>query len=376
MERALPAIFIMVFSLLAFAGRPACAAGEKTGWQEEWEKTVEAAKKEGQISIYGVNGYEGVFGEFQKSYPEIKVSFVGGLGSQHGPRIMNERRAGKYLADIYLAGIVTPYTIFYRAKILDPIPPLLILPEVVEESNWWGARHHYADPEGAYIFVFQGNVHGGENAYNVKLVEPKGLKSYWDFLHPKWKGKIVARDPRAVSTVAHSLRFFYHHPEIGPEFIRRFFAEMEITLSRDERQMIDWLAVGKFPVAFFIGGVEEAEKQGLPIKMFEPAGFKEGGAVGPTQGSLSLLNRAPHPNAARLAINWLLARDGQSAYQRAFAQVGDIRESMREDISKDVIPPAYRRIKGARYIYSGRPEWIDMGPVQKLVNEALGHRGR
>ena len=43
-----------------------------------------------------------------------------------------------------------------------------------------------------YIFVFQGDVHGGENAYNTKLVDPQEFKSYRDFLAPKWKGKTVA----------------------------------------------------------------------------------------------------------------------------------------------------------------------------------------
>src|SRR5215472_7767217 len=80
-----------------------------------------------------------------------------------------------------------------------------------------------------------------ENAYNTKLVNPKEIKSYWDFLDPKWKGKIVAYDVSRVSTIAHSLRFLYNHPDLGPEFIKRFFGEMDITYSRDERQMIDWL---------------------------------------------------------------------------------------------------------------------------------------
>ena len=43
---------------------------------------------------------------------------------------------------------------------------------------------------------------------------------------------------------------------------------------------------------------------------------------------------------------------------------------MREDISKDVIPAAYRRLKGAKYIYSGRPDWLDMAPVTKVIKEA------
>jgi ABC-type Fe3+ transport system substrate-binding protein len=134
--------------------------------------------------------------------------------------------------------------------------------------------------------------------------------------------------------------------------------------------MIDWLAAGKFPIAFFIGGVEEAAKQGLPVRMFEPSTFKEGAFIGPTQGGVSLFKNAPHPNAAKVAINWLLSQEGQNAYQEVFAQIGDIRQSMREDIPKEVIPPTYRRVQGARYIYSGRPDWLDMGPVTKLIQEA------
>ena len=337
----------------------------------EWEKTLAAAKKEGEISFYGSEGYEKIFEVFQKRYPEIKVkSNTTRRGSEHGQAVMTERRAGQYLVDLFINGVVTPNTVFYKANILEPIRPQLLLPEVVDESKWWGGKHHYADPEGKYIFVFQGSVHGGENAYNTKLVNPKEFKSYWDFLDPKWKGKIVAYDVSRVSTVAHSLRFLFNHPDLGPDFIKRFFGDMDITYSRDERQMVDWLAAGKFPVAFFVSDIEDAAKQGLPVKFFEPGQFKEGAFVGPSQGGVNLFKNAPHPNAAKVAINWLLSREGQDTYQKVYAQLHDVRQSMREDISMDVIPPTYRRQKGVKYIYAGRPEWLDMGAVTKLIKEA------
>ena len=364
-----------VFCLLA-AGlvladiRPAAAAAADS-WKTEWEQTLAAAKKEGEITFYGSQGYEKVFEVFQKRYPEIRVNAHTGLrGSEYGQRVMTERRAGKYLVDLFINGVVTPIQVFLKANILDPIRPNLILPEVVDESKWWEGKHHYADPEGQYIFVFQGNVHGGENAYNTNLVNSKEIKSYWDFLDPKWKGKIVAYDINRVSTVAHALRFLYNHPDLGPEFIRRFVGEMDLTFSRDEWQMIDWLGKGKFHIAFFVGNIEDAAKQGLPVKFFEPSSFKEGAFVGPSQGGVTLFKQAPHPNAAKVAINWLLSQEGQIAYQKAFAQLHDVRQSMREDISMDVIPPTYRRIKGVKYIYSGRPEWLEMGPVTKLIKEA------
>ena len=170
--------------------------------------------------------------------------------------------------------------------------------------------------------------------------------------------------------MAHSLRFLFNHPDLGVEYVRRLFSEMELTYSRDERQMIDWLGAGKYAIAFFVTEVEAAAKQGLPIRDFEPGQFKEGAFVGPSQGGVNLFKNAPHPNAAKIAINWLLSREGQESYQKVFASVGDIRQSMREDIPMDVIPPSQRRQKGVRYIYAGRPEWLDMAPVSKVIKEA------
>jgi ABC-type Fe3+ transport system substrate-binding protein len=360
----------VIATVLITASRNAFAASVES-WKAEWEQTLAAAKKEGEVSFYGSQGYEKVFEIFQQKYPEIKVNSVTNLrGSEHGQRVMTERRAGKYLVDLFINGVVTPIQVYLKANILEPIRPALILPEVIDESRWWNGKHHYADADGKYIFVFQGNVHGGENAFNTKLVNSKEIKSYWDFLDPKWKGKIVAYDVNRVSTVAHALRFLYNHPDLGPEFVRRFFSEMNITYSRDERQMIDWLGAGKFHLAFFVSDIDDAAKKGLPVKFFEPGSFKEGAFVGPTQGGITLFKNAPHPNAAKVAINWLLSQEGQNAYQTVFAQLHDVRQSMREDISKDVIPPAYRRINGVKYIYSGRPDWLDTAEVAKLIKEA------
>jgi hypothetical protein len=137
------ALFAIVLSL------PHAARGGEA-WQAEWEKTVQGAKKEGKLSLYIYQG-DGELGSvaqlFQKKFPEISVTTVPGRGNQLGPRIMAERRAGKYLVDAYISGPTTSYTVFYRAKILDPVRSVLILPEVLDESKWWQGQHHYIDPE-------------------------------------------------------------------------------------------------------------------------------------------------------------------------------------------------------------------------------------
>ncbi|HEV8342860.1 MAG TPA: extracellular solute-binding protein [Candidatus Binatia bacterium] len=344
-------------------------------WKTEWEKTLAAAKKEGQIAVYGSDTFELFLqSAFQKKFPEIKVSFVGGRAPVVGPKLITERRAGKYLADVILTGPGTPYRILHKNKALDPIGPALILPEVLDESKWWQGRHHYVDSENKYILIYEATVQSGDMAYNTQLVKPEDVKSYWDLLEPRWRGKIVAMDPKVSGAVSRGIRFFYFQSELGPRFITRLFSETDLTLARDFTQMLDWLAAGKFLIGVFVGSSETAKavSQGLPIKEFSPGHFKEGAAVSPFNGTAGLVNRAPHPNAAKVLINWLLSREGQTAVQQHLANEGNIRESLREDISKDVIPLSHRRDPKTRYLMISRAADIDgENAALKLASDAL-----
>jgi len=201
-------------------------------------------------------------------------------------------------------------------------------------------------------------------------VNPKEVKSYWDILDSRWKGKIVSLDPHLGRTSRTGISVLYHNPDLGPRYIRRLFGEMNVTLTRDEVQLVNWLSVGKFSIAFFTSEVRQARIQGLPVKQFDPSGFKEGAAVGSTgRGGLSLINRAPHPNAARVFINWLLSREGQVQFQRILKIWG--LDSMREDIPKDDVLPEARRIKGVNYLLTHLPKFQDTRPALKIVDEAL-----
>jgi ABC-type glycerol-3-phosphate transport system substrate-binding protein len=145
-------------------------AAAQTSWQAEWEKTVEAAKAEGQLVIYGGNDYETLFAEFQKKYPAIKVTSVIATGREVAQKMMTERRAGKYLVDLYLDGASTAYSVLYKGKVIEPIKSMLILPEVIDQSKWWmGGKYNYSDDEGKYIFSYNGELQP-YFAYNSKLV--------------------------------------------------------------------------------------------------------------------------------------------------------------------------------------------------------------
>ena len=249
------AIVSIVFLAMIFcaAAKVAWAAQAKPAWQAEWEKILEAAKKEGQLSIY-ISGYEEVIPDFQKEFPDIKVTSITGRGSQVGQRLLAERRADKFLADVVSAGGVTTYQQLFPAKVFDPIKPALLLPEINDVTKWYQGKHHYADPENQYIFSYVGTATYGSVSYNTKLVDVKDFKSYWDLLNPKWKGKIISRDIRAPGPGSGNARLFYYLPDVGPSFIKKLYGEMDATLFRDYRQGSDWLAVGKATICFFLRG--------------------------------------------------------------------------------------------------------------------------
>jgi len=121
--------------VFVFAADCGFAAPAKSPWQQEWENTLAVAKKEGQVTVY-ISGYEAVLPHFEKEFPEIKLTAVTARGNQLGQRLLSERRAEKYLADVVSSGANPNYQVFYLAKVLDPIKPALILPEVSDQNTF------------------------------------------------------------------------------------------------------------------------------------------------------------------------------------------------------------------------------------------------
>jgi iron(III) transport system substrate-binding protein len=366
-------ISLVLLQVLCSAAMPSFAAESKPAWQAEWERTVKAAEEEGQVTVY-IAGYGALIdsGLFQKAYPKIKVTSVTGSGTQLVPRIVAERRGEKYLADVYSGGGTSIFQGLYLGKMLDPLKPALILPEVIDPTKWWQGNQKYVDREGRYIIVYEANVAAGASpAYNTTLINPKDYKSLWDFLNPKLKGKIVSPDLRRVRGTGPSFQYLYYQPDLGPEFLRRFYGEMEVTLTVDMRQAVDWLSAGKFALSMPTqsSSTSKAKAQGLPVDEFDPYHFKEGASLSVAFGQLALMNRAPHPNAAKVFVNWLLSRDGQSAFQRVISMPGEAKNSRRIDVPKDHIPAAERRVDGGKYFDPDDLSTRDITPVTKLMDE-------
>src|SRR5712692_8650319 len=108
-------VALMVLSLVVWLPCLGAVAEAKGSWQAEWEKTLQAAKKEGQVTVY-IYRYEPVLEAFRKEYHEIKMVSVTGPGNQLGLRITSERTADKYLVDVFSAGPNSAFNILYKGK--------------------------------------------------------------------------------------------------------------------------------------------------------------------------------------------------------------------------------------------------------------------
>jgi iron(III) transport system substrate-binding protein len=361
----------MLGFLTYLVSAPAHAQSE---WKKQWEATVDAAKKESEVTIYGPHNpvYQQVWTIFQKSYPEIKFNFVPGKGSEHAQRIVAERRAGKFLADLLMGGSST-FAVFVPGT-LEPLKPLLILPEVTDLAAWFGGKFYFADPQDNAALIISGEIGTRRGSYNTKLVDPKEIQSWWDLLQPKWKGKLGSFDPRVAGGGGETFLFFYYTPSLGQKFITRILTETDMVLTRDLQQGTDWLGQGKS--LFYIGSgqpVMKANKQGLPVYLM-PHALKEGDIMGGGSCCMAVVSKAPHANATKLFVNWILSKEGQSAWQK-YTEVN----SLRVDIAKNDLPTDDVPQKGVNYFMLNSSKYNDQAgrkALHQIVEEALRKVGK
>lgn len=282
---------------------------------QEWQQVLAAAKKEGKVSVIGPVGADRrdvLVQPFEKKYG-ISVEYRADRGSTMGPRLTAERGAGQYLWDAVVTGTTTGLLTLIPGGMLDPLEPALILPGVKDPKAWRGGGLEFVDSGRRFLVMTPSQR--GTLFVNPKVVNPQEIKSYKDLLKPKWHKKIVADDPTKAGPGQATFTFFYLHPDLGPNFIRAL-RKQELTILKNYTQEIDGIVREKFLVLIGVSDIvaENRMKDGLPIAILNPRQIKEGSDVSPGSGGLGLFNRAPHPNAAKVYINWLLSKEGQTGF--------------------------------------------------------------
>jgi iron(III) transport system substrate-binding protein len=289
----------------------------KTQVTSEWEKVLEAAKREGKVTVSipaSIEFRKQLEENFKKRFG-IDVEVFTARGSSAVRRMADEFKSGVRYFDLHIGGSASAVSGLLDEALLDPIEPWLVLPEVRDPKNWWGG-HMWVDNAKKYIYSFQAYL--TESIWhNTDLAKAGELRSYDDFLNPKWKGKIGFLDPRSPGAGDASWSFIW---EVKGEAYLKKLIEQDLFLGRDQRLLAENLAKGR--VALMIGLTHYSYlpfiKAGLPIKALPP--LKEGTYATGGSGNLAIIKTPPHPNATRVFVNWLLSREGQEIASKALGQ--------------------------------------------------------
>lgn len=305
-------------ALFAVANAPAMAqSGAQSGdWKERWDRTVAAAKKEGEINISGPSGrgWREYLSKFQEAYPDITVKITPSAGRSFWPKVMKEYEVGQHLWDLRIGGTDN---LSYKLKgqgYLDSVRDELILPEVTDEKNWLGGMDTvFVDKEKKYYLAFV--LYEQTIAqYSKKATGAGEDLSFPDLLGPKWTGKITIAEPHGGSPLSGGAVLYRVY---GEDYLRKLIVDQKLVVSTEPRQQMQWMTSGRYPITF-----------GLPtaavVEYFARGGDPDdiGRIKGPRTyshgvGAISLPAKRPHPNASTVFINWLLTKETQTGLMQA-----------------------------------------------------------
>jgi iron(III) transport system substrate-binding protein len=257
------------------------------------QKLIDGAKKEGALVWYisaSIEDAKAILLAFNKKYPFLKTDFFRAGSARLFNRIMNEVRAGKVLFDLVaVRGLETHQLV--KAGLLQPY--------VSPESAAYPAG--FKDSKGYWVDYFDSyNVIG----YNTQLVaREQAPKSWEDLLDPKWKGKIALDEENFSWYGAMTQKW-------GKEKTQRYMralAKQDIQLRNGQTLIAQLMAAGEFSVAMVLAHrIEKMKEQGAPVAWVT--------TLDPVTVSLhpiGIAAKAPHPNAAKLFVDFILSKDGQ-----------------------------------------------------------------
>src|SRR4030095_10128016 len=312
--------------------------------KDDWNEVLVAAKKEGKVVVVGSPDpvmRNSIIPKFTARFG-VAVEFIAGRSSEIVSRVQTERSAQIYSVDVFLAGPDTTANELFGDKIIDPLKPLLVLPEVVDGSKWKTGKVWFLDPEERLVVRPFSSV-ASLLFINTDHVKPDELRSVKDLLNPKWRGKISTEDPTTTGAGSNMAARFYS--QIGEEFVKSLYIDQKPVRRRDRRQMADWLARGTHPICFNCreDDVRPLIKEGFKLlEIFELAGVP--GTINGSPWLLSVANKAPHPRAAQVFANWILSKEGLEIYARGYGSA-----TLRTDIDESFLNAGNIPKAGVKY---------------------------
>jgi ABC-type Fe3+ transport system substrate-binding protein len=263
---------------------------------------IEAARKEGSVVWYStliINQIvRPVVTAFEAKYPGIKVEYSRAASSDVALKIVNEARARRVQSDVFDGA----NTVFLLRD------PRLITSYAPKAAANWPVELKSADGSWTALNIFYWTA-----AYNTNLVkEDEAPKTYEDLLDPKWKGKIAwtydltaGGPPGFVHNILSTMG-----QEKGMAYLRTFADQEPVTIPGAQRVVLDHVISGEYPLCVMILNYHAAIslQAGAPVRWLKMEPLLQ------TMGLISITGNPPHPNAARLLVEFLLSEEGQKIF--------------------------------------------------------------
>ncbi len=365
MNRYVPAV-IVAAAVLAFApplATTASAADWQAGAGPEWQKILEAARKEGSVAVIGPPPLAKALTEGFKRDTGIDLKYLGGPPRATASRVSREVRAHNVTLDALLTGMAELSLV--KEGYFEDVRGRLMLPGVTDPKNWKDGKLKFDDDTNKFMLQTH-QYRSSVPFYNPKMA---GKFSSWnDLLDPKFKEKIVVYDPRtggpgqAVSTyIVHTL---------GLDFFKKLYVGQKVTYSLDANQMAEWVVRGTKYVGLGITTPSYLKFKNAGLDTIVPADPEDG--PGTLTGGYSVIilpKGAPHPNAQTVFVNWYASQPGQAAFTHAFHV-----PSLRTDVDEKGVPDYVIPKPGHKYQDQYNEAWAETGKpkVRKQVLAVLG----
>ncbi len=279
-----------------------------TSQDAAWDKVVELAKQEGRVTAYSFNLTGDIASAaaaaFQNRYG-IKLEIVGGVGATLAERIKTENSAKKYVADTFDTGV----TAILPLKELGLLASIGDLP-VQKEKDSWVLNPIFDPPDSTMVRV---RIEYQTAVINTKLVRPEEEpQSFLDFINAKWKGKKLVTAPPRISWPLVYLHVML--PDTLNEDYFRALGKQDMLMVATMRDEATAVARGEAyaAVSTSVPIANSLIVSGAPLK---PLTMREG-----TISSfpvVSVPKNAPHPNAARVFVNWWISPEGQTTINKS-----------------------------------------------------------
>lgn len=294
-------LFLISGMLLGFVG-PSWAAGVPKDLRvpHSW---IEGAKREGKVVIYGSETpREGnaIARAFNKRYPFITVEFTKAPTLVRFEKVLFAAEQGKPIVDLVTAigGSTASYV---DSGVLMDLSDLPVWKDYPREYKLKGK--YLAGP-----FVRHWGL-----AYNTGVVSKNEVPASWaDLLQPKWKGKVAANS--ITGSVTFTPLWYAWGGEKTTGFLKNLLGNGLQLRREGETGSLRLLEAREYPLLITVSAyrAHNDQEKHAPENWvaLNPLPTTTGGLVGALKG-------APHPNAVRIYVNWLMSKEGQKAYARA-----------------------------------------------------------